>query len=80
ASGGNISRNGTFSTKSMTFPRRIPSSTPREQQQEEESPPPPPPQIEPSTKTNGLALEIVDDPSASTAIEMERKRELVLQR
>ncbi|CAF4579005.1 unnamed protein product, partial [Rotaria magnacalcarata] len=40
ASGGNISRNGTFSTKSMTFPRRIPSSTPREQQQEEESPPP----------------------------------------
>ncbi|CAF5044139.1 unnamed protein product, partial [Rotaria magnacalcarata] len=77
ASGGNISRNGTFSTKSMTFPRRIPSSTPREQQQEEESPPP---QIEPSTKTNGLALEIVDDPSASTAIEMERKRELVLQR
>ncbi len=57
----------------MTFPRRISSSTPREQQEESQK-------IEKPTKTNGLILDIVDDPSASTAIEMERKRELVLQK
>jgi hypothetical protein len=70
ASGGNVNRTGTFSTKSMTFPRRVSSSTPREQQ--EESPKIP--------KTNAVVLDIVDNPSASTAVEMERKRELVLQK
>jgi len=57
----------------MTFPRRISSSTPREEQEESQK-------IENSMKTNGLVLDIIDDPSASTAIEMERKRELVLQK
>ncbi|CAF4899057.1 unnamed protein product [Rotaria sp. Silwood1] len=76
ANGSNVSRNATFSRKSMTYPRRILSSTPREQQQQEEESP----KIEKSLKANGLILEIVDNPSASTAIEMERKRELVLQR
>ncbi|CAF3984954.1 unnamed protein product [Rotaria sordida] len=73
ANGGNISRNATFSTRSMTFPRRISSSTPREQPDESSK-------IEKTHKTNGLTLEIIDNPSVSTAIEMERKRELVLQR
>jgi hypothetical protein len=57
----------------MTFPRRISSSTPREEQEESQK-------IEKSMKTNGLVLDIIDDPSTSTAIEMERKRELVLQK
>ncbi|CAF2927538.1 unnamed protein product [Rotaria sp. Silwood2] len=73
ANGGNVSRNATFSTKSMTFPRRISSSTPREQQEESSK-------FDKSPKSNGLILEIIDNPTASTAIEMERKRELVLQR
>jgi len=57
----------------MTFTRRPSSSTPREQKEESQK-------IEKPTKTNGLVLDIIDDPSASTAIEMERKRELVLQK
>lgn len=58
----------------MTFPRRISSSTPREEPKQS-------PKVEKPPKINGgLVLEIVDNPSASTAIEMERKRELVLQR
>ena len=71
--GGNVYRNATFSTKSMTFPRRpsSSSSTPRKQKEE-------PQNIEKPTKTNGLVLDIIEDPSASTAIEIERKRELVL--
>lgn len=77
ANGGNVTRHPTFSTKSMTFPRRTSASsslsTPREQQNET-------PKVEKSVKTNGLVLDIVDDPSASTAIEIERKRELVLQK
>jgi hypothetical protein len=73
ANGGNVSRNATFLTKSMTFPRRPSSSTPREQKEESQK-------IEKSAKTNGLVLDMIDDPSASTAIEMERKRELVLQK
>jgi len=74
ANGGNISRTATFSTKSMTYPRRVSSSTPCEQQEDE------PQKVEKSVKTNGLVLDIVDDPSVSTAIEMVRKRELVLQK
>lgn len=70
ANGGNVSRNVTFSTKSMTFPRRVSSSTPRQESPKTEKP----------ATTNGLVLEIIEDPSASTAIEMERKRELVLQK
>lgn len=74
--GGNISRTATFSTKSMTTPRRSSSSsitTPRQPENET-------PQVVIAPKTNGVVLDIIDDPSASTALEMERKRELVLQK
>jgi hypothetical protein len=57
----------------MAYPRRISSSTPREQQEESHK-------IDKSVKTNGLVLELIDDPSVSTAIERERKRELILQK
>ncbi|UJR21753.1 hypothetical protein I4U23_024828 [Adineta vaga] len=73
ANGGNVSRNPTFSTKSMTFPRRLSASLIREQTEE-------PSTSEKPDRTNGLVLEYVDDPSASMALEMERKRELVLQK
>ena len=54
----------------MTLPRRSSSDVKRERLAE----------VEPSPVANGLVLDLVDDPSASTAIEIERKRELVLQR
>ena len=77
ANGGNVSRHATFLAKSATFPRRPSSSsstsTPREPQNET-------PQVDKTVKSNGLVLDIIDDPSASTAVEMERKRELVLQK
>jgi hypothetical protein len=34
----------------------------------------------PPVKVNGFVMELVDDPSASTAVEMERKKEIVFQR
>ncbi|CAF0954744.1 unnamed protein product [Adineta steineri] len=71
--GGNVSRNPTFTTKSLTFPRRLSSVISHEEQEETQN-------IDKSNKTNGLVLDIVEDPSASTAVEMERKRELVLQK
>ncbi|CAF0720242.1 unnamed protein product [Adineta ricciae] len=73
ANGGNISRNATFSTKSMTFPRRLSASLSHEEPVDS-------PAIEKLARTNGLVLDIVEDPSVSTALEMERKRELVFQK
>lgn len=69
ANGPGVTRTATFSTKSLTFPRRISASTILEV----------PEQTIPE-KANGLVLDLIDDPSASTALEMERKREMVLQR
>lgn len=73
ANSGNVSRNATFLRKSMTFPRRPSSSTPRESENET-------PQVAKPPQSNGVVLDIIDDPSSSTALEMERKRELVLQK
>ena len=50
----------------MTFAHRPSTSTPREEE------------LPAKANGHGLVLDIVDDTSASTAIEMERKRELVL--
>jgi hypothetical protein len=69
ASGPSITRTSTFSTKSMTFPRRISASTIVEV-----------PEQNVPEKSNALVLDLIDDPTASTAVEMERKREIVLQR
>jgi len=52
----------------MTFPRRG-----REQQEESQ-------QSEKPSKINGLVLDLIYDPPGVTAIEVERKRELVLQK
>lgn len=73
ASGGNVARNATFSTRSATFPRRLSSSQTREQPEESTA-------DEQSVRANALVLDFVDDPTASTALEIERKRELVLQK
>jgi hypothetical protein len=75
SSNGSVYRNATFSTKSLTFPRRVSSSTLHEERQEEQEE-----EESPNIKINGLVLDLIDDPSASTAVEIERKRELLLQR
>lgn len=57
----------------MTFPRRLSASLTNEEPIDS-------PTIEKPARTNGLVLDIIEDPSASTALEMERKRELVFQK
>lgn len=72
-----VSRHATFSIKSTSVPRR--SSNTVIVEEEPEITNPVDEQIN-DVKPNGFVLDFMDDPSASTAIEIEKKRELVLQR